>query len=99
MIESYSAFGDTGENTNLGEILHKNGVTTVYCVGLAYDYCVGSTALCAAKKGFKTFIIKDATKSVSNRTEKLMNKKLEEEGVKLINSRDILGGKMLLGRT
>lgn len=32
-------------------------IDTVYCCGLAYDYCVGSTAIDAAKLGFKTFII------------------------------------------
>ena len=44
LVESYSAFGDAGEDTKLAEILRRHGVTHVYCVGLAFDYCVGSMA-------------------------------------------------------
>lgn len=76
MVESYSAFGDAGEDTKLAEILQKNGVTHVYCVGLAFDYCVGSTAMSAASEGFKTFIVKDATRSIAPSTEEIMSMRL-----------------------
>jgi len=33
--------------------------------GLAFDFCVGSTALDAQKHGFDTYIFEDATRSVS----------------------------------
>ena len=57
MVDSYSAFGNDLENTNLKSILFENGVTDVYCCGLAFDYCVGSTAESASQCGFKTFVI------------------------------------------
>ena len=61
-------------------------VRTVYCVGLAYDYCVGSTALDAVKHGFETFIIIDATKSVASVSEHEMKIKCDAAGVKEITS-------------
>ena len=47
-VESYSAFGDAPENTSLEQILRDNNITRIYCVGLVFDYCVGSTAYDAA---------------------------------------------------
>ena len=73
MVESYSAFGDAGEDTKLAEILRSNGVQHVYCVGLSFDYCVGSTAMSAASEGFKTYVIKDATRSIAPETEEIMS--------------------------
>ena len=43
------------------EELKKQDISEVYVVGLAYDYDVGATAEDAAKNGFKTFVITDAT--------------------------------------
>lgn len=37
----------------------------VYVCGLAFDFCVGGTAIDADKSGFKSYIIEEATKSVS----------------------------------
>ncbi len=76
MVESYSAFGNDLENTNLKEILFDLQVDQVYCCGLAFDFCVGSTAESASKFGFMTFVIRDATKSVSEHTEDLMIQRL-----------------------
>ena len=64
-VESYSGFGSSLDDTGLDEKLKAAGVTKVYCVGLAFDYCVGSTAEDAAKKGFTTYIVKDLTRSVA----------------------------------
>ena len=72
MVESYSAFGGDGEDTQLAEQLKAAGVTKVYCVGLAYDYCVGSTAEGAAQNGFETYLIGDLAKSVNGATEEVM---------------------------
>jgi nicotinamidase/pyrazinamidase len=47
-IESYSAFGKLPEDTGLSDLLKKNSIKKVFVVGLAYDYCVGNTAIDAA---------------------------------------------------
>lgn len=56
-VDSYSGFGRAPEKTNLLDVLKANQITKVYCVGLAYDYCVGQTALDSVKYGFETYII------------------------------------------
>ena len=71
-VDSYSGFGSAPEKTNLLEVLKSHQVTKIYCVGLAYDYCVGSTAYDSANYGFQTFIVSDATKSVATDSENVM---------------------------
>lgn len=85
-VDSYSGFGSRPEITNLESILRENNVDRVYCVGLAFDYCVGSTARDAALLGFDSYLIKDATRSVAADSEQKMMSSLIEAGVKLINS-------------
>ena len=67
MVDSYSAFMDNDRKTKsaLEGVLRENGVTDIYCVGLAYDYCVGYTALDGISLGFKSFVIKDCTASIT----------------------------------
>ena len=85
-VDSYSGFGSHPEDTGLLKELQTRGVTEIYCVGLAFDYCVGSTACDGAKYGFKTYLITDATKSVSPSTEAAMLERLKEAGVILVTS-------------
>jgi nicotinamidase-related amidase len=50
-------------------------------VGLAYDFCVGETAIDGRKLGFKSFVIKDATKAIHPESESTMKEMLKIEGV------------------
>ncbi len=88
-MDSYSGFGSRPEVTNLGSLLEKENIGRVICVGLAFDYCVGSTALDAASLGFETYIVRDATKSVSSKSAEEMQVRLDEAGVMVINSEQI----------
>ncbi len=88
-VDSYSGFGSHPEKTNLFDQLSQRGVKTIYCVGLAYDYCVGSTAEDGAKLGFKTYLIRDATRSVDKTTEALMQERLKAAGVIEIESTEL----------
>jgi len=65
-IDSYSAFQDFGRHyhTGLADYLRGKGVETIYLAGLATDFCVYYTALDALREGFKTCVIRDATRSV-----------------------------------
>jgi len=68
-VEMYSAFYDPLEkprcsDSGLAEVLREKGVSDVYVVGLAFDYCVKATAMDAAKEGFKTWVIKEGTRAV-----------------------------------
>ncbi|ETO21112.1 Pyrazinamidase/nicotinamidase [Reticulomyxa filosa] len=66
-VDSYSAFldNDKKSKTALEDILKEEGVDEIYCVGLAYDYCVGFTAIDGVNLGFKAFVIKDCSASVA----------------------------------
>ncbi|KAG1742566.1 Isochorismatase-like protein [Suillus lakei] len=67
-IECYSAFEDPWglTNTGLKEKLRNKEISNVFVVGIAGDYCVKSTTLDARKYGFRTFVVRDAVKSVSD---------------------------------
>ena len=88
-VDSYSGFGTPPEKTILLDELKKEGVTEIYCVGLAYDYCVGSTAEDGAKNGFKTYLVTDATKSVAETSAEGMKKRLDAVGVIPITSDEV----------
>ncbi len=68
-VEMYSGFADAfggrlGASLNLTGLLREKGISHVYVVGLAGDYCVKATAMGAQKEGFKTYVIEEAVKSV-----------------------------------
>jgi len=82
-IDSYSAFFDnTGiqgaGSTGLDEMIQQS--TEVVVVGLALDYCVGSTSLDALKLKFPTTILKDMTKPVDTLTGEAMILDVEMAG-------------------
>ena len=88
-VDSYSGFGTAPEKTILLDELKKEGITEIYCVGLAYDYCVGSTAEDGAKNGFKTYLVTDATKAVNPATAEPMKQRLADAGVIPITSEEV----------
>lgn len=65
-VDSYSGLHDNGrrKSTGLGEWLHAQGVTDVYVLGLATDYCVRATAIDAATDGFTTYLVEDGCRAV-----------------------------------
>ena len=65
-IDSYSAFfeNDHTTSTGLNGYLRERGLTRLFFVGLAYDFCVGHSAAAAARLGFETFVLEDLTAAV-----------------------------------
>ena len=65
-IDSYSAFfeNDGATPTGLAGYLRERGLTRLFFAGLAYDFCVGSSALAAARLGFESLVIEDLTRAV-----------------------------------
>lgn len=90
-VDSYSAFfeNDGVTDTGLAAYLKAKGVKRVIFVGLAYDFCVGYSAIDAvAKCGFESaVIIKDATRAIDlNGSVAAIETQFREVGVGLINS-------------
>ncbi|KAG5362009.1 Nicotinamidase [Yarrowia sp. C11] len=84
--EYYSGFEDVWgiHKTELHDLLQSKGIKEVDVVGLAYDYCVFNTAKDSAKRGYKTRIIRKATKPVDPSSEEKIIASLEEAGVSII---------------
>lgn len=65
-VDSYSAFLENDKSaTGLGGFLRARGVERVFCVGLAYDFCVGFSAIDARKEGFEAVVVKDLTRAIA----------------------------------
>ena len=65
-IDSYSAFLEADQTTATGleAYLKQRGITDVYLVGLATDFCVAYSALDAKKLGFNVYVIEDACRGI-----------------------------------
>lgn len=65
-IDSYSGFYDNDHKTSTGleAYLKAAGVSKVYIMGLATDYCVKYTAIDAVKSGFKVHLVADGCRGV-----------------------------------
>ena len=86
-VETYSAFYDPFhiEDTGLAARLKADGVTSVFVVGLAGDYCVRCTALDAAREGFETFVVEEGTRCVDPAAWAGVRAEMEGVGVKVVS--------------
>lgn len=92
-IEMLSAFASSfadppAGDTGLADRLRRAGVSDVFVVGLAADYCVKMTALGAAHAGFKTWVIEDAVRGIdcSSENEQRVRSECREQGVEFVRS-------------
>lgn len=88
-IDSYSAFfeNDRTTPTGLAGYLEERGLNRVYLAGLAYDYCVGYSALDARRLGLPAFIIRDACRAIDlNDSAAKMEAEFAKAGVSVIES-------------
>ncbi|MCL4120346.1 UNVERIFIED_CONTAM: hypothetical protein GTU68_000456 [Idotea baltica] len=94
-IDSYSGFFDNGhlKSTGLGDALKADGVTDVFILGLATDYCVKFTALDAVELGFKTTLIQDGCRGVNLQPDDVETsiEQMKAAGVRITVSERIAG--------
>lgn len=91
-IDSYSVFfeNDRTTATGLAGYLRERNLTRVFLAGLAYDYCVGYSALDARRLGFTTFILRDACRAIDlNGSVAAIEHQFVAAGVELINTTDL----------
>ena len=87
--DSYSAFveADRVTPTGLAGLLRERGITSVYCCGLATDFCVAWSALDAKAAGFDSFVIEDACRAIEVADSLAQaRRRLVDAGVSLIDS-------------
>jgi nicotinamidase/pyrazinamidase len=92
-IDSYSGFfeNDRTTTTGLGGYLRERGFKRVFLAGLAYDFCVGYSALDARRLGFEAVVIKDACRAIDlDGSAADMEAQLARAGVVEKNSADVL---------
>jgi nicotinamidase/pyrazinamidase len=88
-VDSYSAFfeNDRTTATGLAGYLRERGLTRVFLCGLAYDFCVGYSALDARRLGFEAVVIRDACRAIDlNGSVKAMEERFAAAGVALLDS-------------
>lgn len=93
-IDSYSAFfeNDRQTPTGLAGYLRERSITRVFLVGLAYDFCVGYSALDARGLGFPVVVLRDACRAIDlNSSVAKIEAEFSQAGVKLIESAALFG--------
>jgi len=91
-IDSYSAFfeNDRTTPTGLAGYLHERGHRRVFLAGLAYDFCVGYSALDARRLGLPAFILRDACRAIDlGGSVASIESKFANAGVAVIDSVDL----------
>lgn len=99
-IDSYSGFFEADQKTptglqsylkERGSYLKERGITTLYVVGLATDFCVAWTAMDGVRSGFTVSVIEDAARAIDlNGSLEAAWKAMDKKGVSRIQSATIL---------
>lgn len=92
-IDSYSAFfeNDHVTPTGLAGYLRERGITELYLVGLALDFCVGWSAVDGRNQGFDVTVIEDATRAIdTGGSLKSAYDAMQAAGVRIVTSEDVL---------
>jgi nicotinamidase/pyrazinamidase len=91
-IDSYSTFFENDQETTTGltGYLKARGITDLYVVGLATDFCVKWSVLDGIDEGFTMHIVEDAVKGIDldGSLEAAWNE-MREKGVNVVSSPEI----------
>lgn len=88
-IDSYSAFfeNDRSTPTGLAGYLKERGLARVFLAGLAFDFCVGYSALDARRLGLPAVVIRDACRAIDlNSSAAKMDTEFVRAGVEVLES-------------
>jgi nicotinamidase/pyrazinamidase len=91
-IDSYSAFfeNDRTTPTGLAGYLKERGFARVFLAGLAYDYCVGYSALDARRLGLPAFVLRDACRAIDlNGSVAAIEGEFAKAGVGIVDSAEL----------
>lgn len=91
-IDSYSAFfeNDRTTPTGLAGYLADRALTRVFLAGLAYDYCVGYSALDARRLGLQAYVLRDACRAIDLKgSVTAIEAEMARAGVHIIETADI----------
>jgi nicotinamidase/pyrazinamidase len=85
-IDSYSAFteNDGTTPTGLAGYLRERGLSRLYFTGVAYDYCVGFSAIAAAKLGFEAIVVEDLSRGIAESSIAATNTVIAQLGIQRV---------------
>lgn len=89
LIDSYSAFteNDGQTPTGLAGYLRERDLRRLFFVGVAFDFCIGFSAVAAARLGFESIVVDDLTRAVDlPGTIAQIHKEFSAHGVALRNT-------------
>jgi nicotinamidase/pyrazinamidase len=87
-LDSYSAFkeNDRTTKTGLDGFLRSKGITRLFMVGIATDFCVAWSSLDAVEHGFETILFRNLTKEIDlDGSLALQIAEMEKVGVRIEN--------------
>lgn len=93
-IDSYSAFfeNDRSTPTGLAGYLADRELNRVFLAGLAYDFCVGYSALDARRLGIPVVVVRDACRAIDlDGSVAAMEAELQRAGVEMVGSEELAG--------
>jgi nicotinamidase/pyrazinamidase len=93
-IDSYSAFfeNDRQTPTGLAGYLRERSLSRVFLAGLAYDFCVGWSALDARRLGLQAAVLRDACRAIDlDGSVAKIEDEFSQAGVMLIESATLFG--------
>lgn len=92
-VDSYSAFyeNDRTTPTGLTGLLRDLKIDRVFFVGLAYDFCVGYSAIDARQEGFEAVVVRDLCRAIgmpleTGTTIDVIEAQFEVKGVETVES-------------
>lgn len=90
-VDSYSGFfeNDHKTSTGLSKFLKEREITDVDICGLALEFCIFYTSLDSVNGGFQTNLILDGTRAISEEGGKDAIKKMTENDIKIIESKNL----------
>ena len=91
-VDSYSAFfeNDRTTPTGLAGYLRERSLTRVFLAGLAYDYCVGYSALDARRLALPAIILRDACRAIDlNGSVAAIERQFAAAGVELQSTHEL----------
>jgi len=91
-IDSYSGFYDNAHlnSTGLAGYLKEKGVTELYFVGLAAEYCVYFSMIDALAEGFQATLLEDGTRALNDNDFEKAKLDILRKGGKVISSKKMI---------
>lgn len=90
-VDSYSVFWDNKKlsETTLNAQLKMKGTTDIYVCGLAYDVCVGATAIDAISSGYRTILVDDCCRGVDLKDIEYIKEMMISSNGCIVNSSEV----------